>query len=1020
MDSFLADFPRIGPHSSGFWKGLLTAMIELGALLGALNQGWIADKYSRKYSIIIAVGIFLIGSILQTSASSFDMLLLARLIGGVGIGMLSMVCPVYISEISPPEIRGALLVLEEFSIVVGIIVAFWISFATRYIDGEWGWRLPFLIQQPKTTSHNTSKQTFSSPNDMICFGHSGSSPRIVSLPSYHSKNAQSRDDEALNALTKLRQLPATDRRVRQEAEEIKAEVSQTRESNLVKHGKLINSANISDKIKLECAYWMDCFRPDCIKRTHVGIMIMFFQQFIGINALIYYSPTLFAGMGLELEMQLIMSGILNICQLVGVSSSLFTMDRYGRRPLLMLGSALMLLSHVIIAIMVGLYSTDWASYQSAAWVSVAFLLFYMLAFGASWGPVPWAMPSEIFRTLARTGWQVTFTLFDVRIRFDNQADQNFQNNFIIGLITPPLVQSTGFRAYVFFAAFLLEARLEQADLLKKVVDAIKDLVQDCNFDCNDSGIALQAMDNSHVALVSMMLKAEGFSPYRCDRNVALGVNLTSLTKVLRAAQGEDILTIKAEDAPDVLNLVFESSESDRLSEYDLKLMDIDQEHLGIPDTEYAAVITMPSSEFKRICLDLMALSESVSIEASKDGVKFHCAGDIGNGAVTLRSHNNVEKPELNVDIELTEPVSLTFSLKYLVNFCKAAGLSKSVKLCLSNEVPLLVEYQLAGSSYLRFYLAPKSLGCEVAALNTVNFSYGQAKGTRATAAEITDLYQGLKNSYLDDFNMMLSGYLPGAASVEAVGSIARDLKLKATMKPGSFFWVLDPVMGDNGRLYVAEDVVPAYKALIKDADLILPNQFEVETLSGVRIQDMETLKLAITTLHEVYRIPHIMVTSISLPTPGAEPSLSVVGSTMTSTATPRIFSIRIPAIDCFFSGTGDMFAALMLVRLKEAVCNVEGLLEKDAWVSDDGVEATELPLARAAEKVLASMHEVLTRTKIARDEEIQKWKSIPKGRGKEEDEKREGLVKSKAAEVRLVRNVEFLKNPVVKFKAETL
>ena len=75
---------------------------------------------------------------------------------------------------------------------------------------------------------------------------------------------------------------------------------------------------------------------------------------------------------------------------------------------------------------------------------------------------------------------------------------------------------------------------------------------------------------------------------------------------------------------------------------------------------------------------------------------------------------------------------------------------------------------------------------------------------------------------------MLSGYLPGAASVEAVGAIARDLKYKATMKPGGFFWVLDPVMGDNGKLYVADDVPLAYKNLIKDADLILPNQFEAE------------------------------------------------------------------------------------------------------------------------------------------------------------------------------------------------
>ncbi len=118
------------------------------------------------------------------------------------------------------------------------------------------------------------------------------------------------------------------------------------------------------------------------------------------------------------------------------------------------------------------------------------------------------------------------------------------------------------------------------------------------------------MDNSHVALVSMLMSASAFSPFRCDRNIALGINLTSLTKVLRAAQNDDILTLKAEDAPDVVNLVFESSESDRLSEYDIKLMDIDQEHLGIPETQYAATITMPSSEFQRICRDLMALSES--------------------------------------------------------------------------------------------------------------------------------------------------------------------------------------------------------------------------------------------------------------------------------------------------------------------------------------------------------------------------------------------------------------------------
>lgn len=103
----------------------------------------------------------------------------------------------------------------------------------------------------------------------------------------------------------------------------------------------------------------------------------------------------------------------------------------------------------------------------------------------------------------------------------------------------------------------------------------------------------------------------------------------------------------------------------------------------------------------------MANFGTVSIECSKEGVKFSCAGDIGSGSVVLKQNTDLEKPGENVEIDMSEPVALTFSLKYLMNFCKASGLSESVKLCLSSEVPLLVEYTLQGSSYLRFYLAPK-------------------------------------------------------------------------------------------------------------------------------------------------------------------------------------------------------------------------------------------------------------------------------------------------------------------------
>lgn len=131
---------------------------------------------------------------------------------------------------------------------------------------------------------------------------------------------------------------------------------------------------------------------------------------------------------------------------------------------------------------------------------------------------------------------------------------------------------------------MLEARLAESATLKRVLDSVKELVSDANFDCNDSGLSLQAMDNSHVALVSLQMKEDMFEPYRCDRNIALGINLTSLSKVLKCANNEDIVTIKATDEPDVLNLQFESAKTERFSEYDLKLMDIDQEHLGIPET----------------------------------------------------------------------------------------------------------------------------------------------------------------------------------------------------------------------------------------------------------------------------------------------------------------------------------------------------------------------------------------------------------------------------------------------------
>ncbi|KHN95356.1 pyridoxine kinase [Metarhizium album ARSEF 1941] len=318
----------------------------------------------------------------------------------------------------------------------------------------------------------------------------------------------------------------------------------------------------------------------------------------------------------------------------------------------------------------------------------------------------------------------------------------------------------------------------------------------------------------------------------------------------------------------------------------------------------------------------------------------------------------------------------------------------------------------------------QSLGYDVAALNTVQFSnhtgYARWTGTKVSAQEITDLYRGLRQSYLDDFDMMLSGYIPGAEAVVAVGSIAKELREKNKAQPGNFFWVLDPVMGDNGKIYVSEDVVPAYKGLIEHADLILPNQFEAELLSEVRIADVESLKTAIQALHDKYHISHVVITSVNFSSPGQPPShLSVIGSSMTSTGRARLFKITFPSIDCYFCGTGDMFGALITARMREAVQSVPGLVNRAGWLSDDTVSAAQLPLARAVEKVLASMHEVLTRTRDAMPGIIERTRA----RLMEEERvsgKGDQQIKSKGSELQLVQNLECLRSPRVQFKTQQI
>jgi pyridoxine kinase len=195
----------------------------------------------------------------------------------------------------------------------------------------------------------------------------------------------------------------------------------------------------------------------------------------------------------------------------------------------------------------------------------------------------------------------------------------------------------------------------------------------------------------------------------------------------------------------------------------------------------------------------------------------------------------------------------------------------------------------------------------------------------------------------------------------------------------------------------------------------------------VKITDSASLRQAIEVLHTKFNIPHIVITSVSLPlsdsqTASSSGTMSVVGSTRTSTGKPRLFKIHFPVFECYFSGTGDMFAALMVVRMREAVYNTgKEVREAASWLSRDDVEPLDLPLAKAAEKVLASMHEVLSRTCQSMVAEMQQEvSSLDKGLTKEDEEKRLHLLRSRAAELKLVRNLSCLRSPKVEYRAEKM
>ncbi|RDW83500.1 hypothetical protein BP5796_04991 [Coleophoma crateriformis] len=429
MTRFTQNFPTVIASSSA--TGWLTSVLQLGGILGSLSAGVLGEVFSRKYTMFFACLWVILGSYLYIGAQSGNPSLLyaGRFFTGLGVGLFSGVGPLYNAELSAPEMRGLLVSFYQFATILGIMSSFWVGYGSNYIGGtgytqsNLAWRLPSIIQ--------------GIPAVILACGiwFMPFSPRwLVKV---------GRDDEAKSTLAWLRKLPVEHEQVQIEYLEIKAEAVFEERAFAKAYPKLAEQEK-KNVFMHQVAQYANCFRTkDNLKRVCTAWLVMFFQQWSGIDAIIYYASNIFVSLGLTGgTTALLATGVTGVVFMVSTVPAMLIIDKVGRKPMLLIGSTVMFLSMVIVGIIVAKFRHDWPDHSVAGWVAVALIWLYIAGFGATWGPVSWTLVSEIFPLSIRAkGASIG-------------ASSNWLNNFAIAFFVPPMLKAWAWGTYIFFAVFL--------------------------------------------------------------------------------------------------------------------------------------------------------------------------------------------------------------------------------------------------------------------------------------------------------------------------------------------------------------------------------------------------------------------------------------------------------------------------------------------------------------------------------------------------------------------------------------
>ncbi|KAH8170270.1 sugar transporter domain-containing protein [Sarocladium implicatum] len=402
-----------GPDAEGLSESnlsLITSILSCGTFFGALIAGDLADFIGRKWTVIFGCLIYMIGVIVQMITSpdhALGPIVAGRLIAGIGVGFESAIVILYMSEICPRKVRGALVAGYQFCITIGILLASVVVYATKGRDDTGAYRIPIAIQFPWAIILGGGLMFL--PDSPRYFVKKGNIPR------------------AIDSLSRVRGQPADSVYVQSELAEIVA--NEEYERALIPSTTWFGS-------------WANCFKGSLwesksnLRRTILGTSIQMMQQWTGVNFIFYYSTPFLQSTG-AISNEFLISMIFTLVNVCSTPLSFYTVERFGRRFILIVGAAGMLICQFLVAIIgvtVGFNHThenadgdSIANNMGAVNAQVAFIAIFIFFFASTWGPAAWIVIGEIFPLPIRSRGVGISTA------------SNWLWNTIIAVITPYMV-----------------------------------------------------------------------------------------------------------------------------------------------------------------------------------------------------------------------------------------------------------------------------------------------------------------------------------------------------------------------------------------------------------------------------------------------------------------------------------------------------------------------------------------------------------------------------------------------------